>query len=98
MSKIALITVIAGQDGSCLAEFLLEKGYIVHGIKLRSFLFNTDRIDHIYQDPHANNKNLHLLYGYLSDTSNLTRSNLFELVNPGVKGLASLPARFCKRL
>jgi len=72
-SKIALITGVTGQDGSYLAEFLLEKGYIVHGIKRRASLFNTDRIDHIYQDPHANNKNLHLHYGDLSDSSNLTR-------------------------
>ena len=71
--KKALITGITGQDGSYLAEFLLEKGYIVHGIKRRASLFNTGRIDHIYQDPHANNKNLHLHYGDLSDTSNLTR-------------------------
>jgi GDPmannose 4,6-dehydratase len=71
--KIALVTGVTGQDGSYLAEFLLEKGYIVHGIKRRASLFNTDRIDHIYQDPHANNKNLHLHYGDLSDTSNLTR-------------------------
>ncbi|NQW94790.1 MAG: GDP-mannose 4,6-dehydratase [Polaromonas sp.] len=71
--KKALITGITGQDGSYLAEFLLKKGYIVHGIKRRASLFNTDRIDHIYQDPHANNKNLHLHYGDLSDTSNLTR-------------------------
>ncbi|PUE33101.1 GDP-mannose 4,6-dehydratase [Limnohabitans sp. Jir61] len=71
--KIALITGITGQDGSYLAEFLLERGYEVHGIKRRASLFNTDRIDHIYQDPHANNKNLHLHYGDLSDTSNLTR-------------------------
>ncbi|BDU58228.1 GDP-mannose 4,6-dehydratase [Limnohabitans sp. MORI2] len=73
LKKTALITGITGQDGSYLAEFLLEKGYIVHGIKRRASLFNTDRIDHIYQDPHANNKNLHLHYGDLSDTSNLTR-------------------------
>jgi GDPmannose 4,6-dehydratase len=73
IKKIALITGITGQDGSYLAEFLLEKGYIVHGIKRRASLFNTDRIDHIYQDPHANNKNLHLHYGDLSDSSNLTR-------------------------
>ena len=71
--KISLITGITGQDGSYLAELLLAKGYIVHGIKRRASLFNTDRIDHIYQDPHANNKNLHLHYGDLSDTSNLTR-------------------------
>ena len=73
MSKIALVSGITGQDGSYLAEFLLQKGYIVHGIKRRASLFNTDRIDHIYQDPHANNKNSHLHYGDLSDTSNLTR-------------------------
>ena len=71
--KKALITGITGQDGSYLAEFLLAKGYIVHGIKRRSSLFNTDRIDHIYQDPHTNNKSLNLHYGDLSDTSNLTR-------------------------
>ena len=73
LQKVSLITGVTGQDGSYLAEFLLEKGYIVHGIKRRASLFNTDRIDHIYQDPHANNKNLHLHYGDLSDTSNLTR-------------------------
>ncbi|HCE8951670.1 TPA: GDP-mannose 4,6-dehydratase [Raoultella ornithinolytica] len=71
--KKALITGITGQDGSYLAEFLLEKGYQVHGIKRRSSSFNTDRIDHIYQDPHAPNPNLHLHYGDLTDTSNLTR-------------------------
>ena len=73
MSKVALITGITGQDGSYLAELLLEKGYSVHGIKRRASMFNTDRIDHIYQDPHAKNKNLQLHYGDLSDTSNLTR-------------------------
>ncbi|WP_310643296.1 GDP-mannose 4,6-dehydratase [Limnohabitans sp.] len=78
--KVALITGITGQDGSYLAEFLLEKGYIVHGIKRRASLFNTDRIDHIYQDPHANNKNLHLHYGDLSDSSNLTR--IIQQVQP----------------
>ena len=57
MKKVALITGITGQDGSYLAEFLLEKGYEVHGIKRRSSLFNTDRIDHIYEDPHITNKN-----------------------------------------
>jgi GDPmannose 4,6-dehydratase len=80
IKKIALITGITGQDGSYLAEFLLEKGYIVHGIKRRASLFNTDRIDHIYQDPHANNKNLHLHYGDLSDSSNLTR--IIQQVQP----------------
>jgi GDPmannose 4,6-dehydratase len=78
--KVALITGITGQDGSYLAEFLLKKGYIVHGIKRRASLFNTDRIDHIYQDPHANNKNLHLHYGDLSDSSNLTR--IIQQVQP----------------
>ena len=73
MNKVALITGITGQDGSYLAEFLLEKGYHVHGIKRRASLFNTDRIDHIYQDPHTKNKNMMLHYGDLSDTSNLTR-------------------------
>ncbi len=71
--KVALITGITGQDGSYLAEFLLEKGYIVHGIKRRSSLFNTKRIDHLYQDVHISNRNLILHYGDLSDTSNLTR-------------------------
>jgi GDPmannose 4,6-dehydratase len=71
--KVALITGVTGQDGSYLAEFLLEKGYEVHGVKRRASLFNTQRIDHIYQDPHARQPNLKLHYGDLSDTSNLTR-------------------------
>ena len=71
--KKALITGITGQDGSYLAEFLLEKGYQVHGIKRRSSSFNTDRIDHIYQDPHSAKQNLFLHYGDLTDSSNLTR-------------------------
>ncbi len=71
--KRALITGITGQDGSYLAEFLLEKGYEVHGVKRRSSLFNTQRIDHIYQDPHVGNSRFRLHYGDLSDTSNLTR-------------------------
>ena len=71
--KKALITGITGQDGSYLAEFLLEKGYEVHGIKRRSSSLNTERIDHIYQDPHVDNQRLKLHYGDLSDTSNLTR-------------------------
>lgn len=71
--KIALVTGITGQDGSYLAEFLLEKGYIVHGIKRRASSFNTERIDHLYQDPHVNHCNLVLHYGDLSDTSNLVR-------------------------
>jgi GDPmannose 4,6-dehydratase len=71
--KVALITGITGQDGSYLAEFLLDKGYVVHGIKRRSSLFNTHRIDHIYQDPHIDNARFRLHYGDLSDTSNLVR-------------------------
>ena len=71
--KKALITGVTGQDGSYLAEFLLEKGYEVHGIKRRASSFNTQRIDHIYQDPHERNKNFHLHYGDLTDSSNLTR-------------------------
>ena len=71
--KVALITGITGQDGSYLAEFLLEKGYVVHGIKRRASSFNTQRVDHIYQDPHVDNANFKLHYGDLSDTSNLVR-------------------------
>ena len=73
MAKVALVTGITGQDGSYLAEFLLEKGYVVHGIKRRASLFNTERIDHLYQDPHVNHPNLLLHYGDLTDTSNLVR-------------------------
>lgn len=73
LKKVALITGITGQDGSYLAEFLLEKGYEVHGIKRRSSLFNTQRIDHIYQDRHQSGTRLHLHYGDLTDSSNLTR-------------------------
>jgi GDPmannose 4,6-dehydratase len=71
--KVALITGVTGQDGSYLAELLLEKGYLVHGIKRRSSLFNTERIDHIYQDPHLDSQNFILHYGDLTDSSNLTR-------------------------
>jgi len=71
--KVALITGVTGQDGSYLAEFLLAKGYEVHGIKRRSSMFNTQRVDHIYQDPHVDNANFKLHYGDLSDSSNLTR-------------------------
>jgi GDPmannose 4,6-dehydratase len=71
--KVALITGITGQDGSYLAEFLLKKGYIVHGIKRRSSMFNTDRIDHLYEDPHVENRNLILHYGDMTDSMNITR-------------------------
>ncbi len=73
MNKIALITGITGQDGAYLAEFLIGKGYIVHGLKRRSSLFNTDRIDHLYLDPHVENRNFILHYGDLTDSTNLIR-------------------------
>jgi GDPmannose 4,6-dehydratase len=73
MSKVALVTGITGQDGAYLAEFLLAKGYTVHGIKRRTSLFNTDRIDHLYQDPHVNNRNFILHYGDMTDSSSLVR-------------------------
>lgn len=80
MKKKALITGVTGQDGSYLAEFLLEKGYEVHGIKRRASLFNTQRVDHIYQDPHVDNQNFVLHYGDLTDSSNLTR--ILQQVQP----------------
>jgi len=73
MKRTALISGITGQDGAYLAEFLLKKGYIVHGIKRRSSLFNTDRIDHLYQDPHVDNRNFVLHHGDLTDSTNLIR-------------------------
>lgn len=73
MAKVALITGITGQDGAYLAEFLIKKGYTVHGIKRRSSLFNTDRIDHLYQDPHETHRNMILHYGDMTDSMNLTR-------------------------
>ena len=79
-SKVALITGITGQDGSYLAEFLLEKGYVVHGIKRRASLFNTARVDHLYQDPHIDHRNFVLHYGDLTDTSNLVR--ILQQVQP----------------
>jgi GDPmannose 4,6-dehydratase len=80
MKKIALITGITGQDGAYLAEFLLKKGYVVHGIKRRASLFNTDRIDHLYQDPHVENKNFILHYGDLTDSTNLV--SIIQRVQP----------------
>ena len=80
MSKIALITGVTGQDGAYLAEFLLKKGYIVHGIKRRSSLFNTDRIDNLYQDPHVSNRNFVLHYGDLTYSTNLIR--IIQQVQP----------------
>ena len=73
MKKIALITGVTGQDGAYLSEFLLKKGYIVHGLKRRSSLFNTDRIDHLYQDPHIDNQNFILHFGDMTDSTNLIR-------------------------
>ena len=73
MSKVALITGITGQDGAYLAEFLLEKNYVVHGLKRRSSLFNTERIDHLYQDPHIDDQNFILHYGDMTDSTNLIR-------------------------
>lgn len=73
MGKVALVTGITGQDGAYLTEYLIKKGYTVHGIKRRSSMFNTERIDHLYQDPHEENRNLILHYGDLTDSMNLTR-------------------------
>src|SRR6185312_6459990 len=78
--KVALITGVTGQDGAYLAEFLLKKGYDVHGIKRRSSLFNTDRIDHLYQDPHVDNRRFILHYGDLTDSTNLIR--IIQSVQP----------------
>jgi GDPmannose 4,6-dehydratase len=80
MTKTALISGITGQDGAYLAEFLLKKGYIVHGIKRRSSLFNTDRIDHLYQDPHVDNRKFILHHGDLTDSTNLIR--IIQQVQP----------------
>ncbi len=78
--KKALITGITGQDGAYLAEFLLQKGYEVHGIKRRASSFNTDRIDHLYEDPHTDRRHFILHYGDLSDSSNLVR--LMQEIKP----------------
>src|SRR6187551_3341319 len=80
MSKVALITGVTGQDGAYLSELLLAKGYEVHGIKRRASLFNTDRIDHLYQDPHEKNVRLSLHYGDLTDATNLIR--IVQMVQP----------------
>ncbi len=80
MSKVALITGVTGQDGAYLSEFLLKKGYVVHGLKRRSSLFNTDRIDHLYQDPHVEHRNFVLHYGDMTDSTNLIR--LIQEIQP----------------
>jgi GDP-D-mannose dehydratase len=100
--KVALITGVTGQDGSYLAEFLLEKGYIVHGIKRRASSFNTQRVDHIYQDPHADNTRFKLHYGDLSDSSNLTRiiqeTQPAEIYNLGAQShVAVSSTAWCKK-
>ena len=73
MNKVAFITGVTGQDGAYLSEFLLKKGYVVHGLKCRSSLFNTDRIDHLFQDPHVDHRNFYLHYGDMTDSTNLIR-------------------------
>src|SRR5215475_9241299 len=80
MAKTALITGVTGQDGAYLSELLLKKGYIVHGIKRRSSLFNTDRIDHLYQDPHVSDARFVLHHGDLSDSTSLVR--IIQRVQP----------------
>ena len=80
MNKVALITGVTGQDGAYLSEFLLKKGYVVHGLKRRSSLFNTDRIDHLYQDPHEDHRNFILHYGDMTDSTNLIR--LIQEIQP----------------
>ena len=87
--KVALITGVTGQDGAYLSEFLLKKGYIVHGIKRRSSLFNTDRIDHLYEDPHIEHRNFILHYGDMTDSMNITR--IIQEVQPdGIYNLAAM--------
>ena len=78
--KVAFITGVTGQDGAYLSDFLLEKGYEVHGLKRRSSLLNTDRIDHLYQDPHIENRNFYLHYGDMTDSTNLIR--LIQEIQP----------------
>ena len=80
MNKVALITGVTGQDGAYLSEFLLKKGYTVHGLKRRTSLFNTDRIDHLYQDPHVDNQKFILHHGDMTDSTNLTR--LLQQIQP----------------
>ena len=79
-ARVALITGITGQDGAYLAEFLLKKGYVVHGLKRRTSLFNTDRIDHLYEDPHVPDAKLHLHFGDMTDSTNLVR--LIQEIQP----------------
>ena len=80
MSKVALITGVTGQDGAYLTEFLLKKDYVVHGLKRRTSLFNTDRIDHLYQDPHYDGAKFFMHYGDMTDSTNLVR--LIQEIQP----------------
>ncbi len=95
--KVALVTGITGQDGAYLAEFLLSKGYIVHGIKRRSSSFNTGRIEHIYQDPHESNQRFILHYGDMTDSTNLIRivqeSKPDEIYNLAPRAMCGSPSR-----
>ena len=97
--KKALITGVTGQDGAYLSEFLLKKGYIVHGIKRRSSLFNTSRIDHLYQDPHVDNRNFILHYGDLTDATNIIR--IIQEVQPdeiyNLGAMSHVKVRFLKQ-
>jgi GDPmannose 4,6-dehydratase len=97
--KVALITGVTGQDGSYLAEFLLEKGYQVHGIKRRASLFNTQRVDHLYQDPHINHRNFVLHYGDLTDSTNLIRivqqTQPDEIYNLGAQSHVAVSLEHC---
>ncbi len=96
MAKVALITGITGQDGAYLAEFLLNKGYVVHGIKRRASSFNTDRIDHLYQDPHEKEQKFILHYGDLTDSMNLVR--IIQQIQPDeVYNLSSQHEMPCQR-
>ena len=89
MDKIALITGITGQDGAYLSEFLLKKNYIVHGLKRRTSLFNTDRIDHLYEDPHSPNPKLILHFGDMTDGTNLIRL-IKEILPDEIYNLAAM--------
>jgi GDPmannose 4,6-dehydratase len=96
MSKIALITGVTGQDGAYLAEFLLNKGYEVHGIKRRTSLFNTDRIDHLYQDPHISHRHFVLHHGDMTDSSSLVR--IIQQVQPDEAGTARRNLQPCSTI
>ena len=87
VGKVALITGVTGQDGAYLARFLLDKGYVVHGIKRRSSSFNTGRIEDIYQDPHETNPHFHLHYGDMTDATNLIR--IVQETQPGKRSTTS---------